>query len=167
MRGSFSIKSVLPALLPNDTEFNYHNLNPLVQNGGQAMTIFPPNEGDEPRQSSRSTPSPTQLLPPRPPHHGARMEKVGRGGERVNLRLFLKTDTHVYVRLYQISPHRFGRVQSRPGESYLARQKHTQGSTSRMRPSKSYSTSSTRVKTKKTLSKPAEKSYRTNSASTR
>ncbi len=41
MGGSFSIKSVLPALFPNDDELNYHNLNPLVQNGGHAMTIFP------------------------------------------------------------------------------------------------------------------------------
>ena len=41
MGGSFSIKSVLPALFPDDEELNYHNLNPLVQNGGDAMTIFP------------------------------------------------------------------------------------------------------------------------------
>ena len=41
MGGSFSIKSVLPALFPDDDELNYHNLNPLVQNGGHAMTIFP------------------------------------------------------------------------------------------------------------------------------
>lgn len=41
MGGSFSIKSVLPALFPNDDELNYHNLNENVQNGGQAMTIFP------------------------------------------------------------------------------------------------------------------------------
>ena len=41
MGGSFSIKSVLPALFPDNEELNYHNLNPLVQNGGHAMTIFP------------------------------------------------------------------------------------------------------------------------------
>ena len=41
MGGSFSIKSVLPALFPDNEELNYHNLNPLVQNGGDAMTIFP------------------------------------------------------------------------------------------------------------------------------
>ena len=41
MGGSFSIKSVLPALFPDSDELNYHNLNPLVQNGGHAMTIFP------------------------------------------------------------------------------------------------------------------------------
>ena len=41
MGGSFSIKSVLPALFPDDAELDYHNLSELVQNGGQAMTIFP------------------------------------------------------------------------------------------------------------------------------
>ena len=57
MGGSFSIKSVLPALFPDDEELNYHNLNPLVQNGGHAMTIFPkikdmpPKEAEEARQA--------------------------------------------------------------------------------------------------------------------
>ena len=41
MGGSFSIKSVLPALFPNDPSLNYHNLTGGVQNGGEAMTIFP------------------------------------------------------------------------------------------------------------------------------
>ena len=41
MGGSFSIKSVLPALFPNDPRLNYHNLSELCQNGGDAMTIFP------------------------------------------------------------------------------------------------------------------------------
>ena len=41
MGGSFSIKSVLPALFPDDPELNYHNLDDRVQNGGDAMTIFP------------------------------------------------------------------------------------------------------------------------------
>ena len=41
VNGSFRIKIVLPDLFPNDTELNYHNINHLVQNGGQAMTIFP------------------------------------------------------------------------------------------------------------------------------
>ena len=41
MGGSFSIKSVLPALFPNDSELDYHNLSELCQNGGDAMTIFP------------------------------------------------------------------------------------------------------------------------------
>lgn len=41
MGGSCSIKSVLPALFPNDASFDYHNLSGGVQNGGDAMTIFP------------------------------------------------------------------------------------------------------------------------------
>ena len=41
MNGSFSIKSVLPALFPDDPELNYHNLDTRVQNGGDAMNIFP------------------------------------------------------------------------------------------------------------------------------
>ena len=41
MGGSFSIKSVLPALFPDDPELDYHNLSDLCQNGGDAMTIFP------------------------------------------------------------------------------------------------------------------------------
>ena len=40
MGGSFSIKSVLPALFPDDPSLNYHNLEG-VHNGGEAMTIFP------------------------------------------------------------------------------------------------------------------------------
>jgi len=38
--GSFSIKSVLPALFPDDPSLDYHNLEG-VHNGGEAMTIFP------------------------------------------------------------------------------------------------------------------------------
>lgn len=41
MSGSFSIKSVLPALFPNDPELDYHNLEGSVHNGGEAMNIFP------------------------------------------------------------------------------------------------------------------------------
>ena len=41
MGGSFSIKSVLPALFPDDPELNYHNLDERCQNGGDAMSIFP------------------------------------------------------------------------------------------------------------------------------
>ena len=41
MGGSFSIKSVLPALFPNDPELDYHYLDARVQNGGDAMAIFP------------------------------------------------------------------------------------------------------------------------------
>ncbi len=40
MGGSFSIKSVLPALFPNDPELDYHNLDG-IHNGSEAMTIFP------------------------------------------------------------------------------------------------------------------------------
>ena len=40
MGGSFSIKSVLPALFPNDPALDYHNLEG-VHNGGDAMNLFP------------------------------------------------------------------------------------------------------------------------------
>ena len=41
MGGSFSIKSVLPAPFPGDSELDYHNLDERCQNGGDAMNIFP------------------------------------------------------------------------------------------------------------------------------
>ena len=41
MGGSFSIKSVLPALFPGEPSLNYKNLSELCRNGGDAMTIFP------------------------------------------------------------------------------------------------------------------------------
>ena len=41
MGGSFSIKSVLPALFPNDPDLDYHALDEMCQNGGMAMTLFP------------------------------------------------------------------------------------------------------------------------------
>lgn len=40
MGGSFSIKSVLPAIFPDDPTLDYHNLEE-IHNGGEAMTIFP------------------------------------------------------------------------------------------------------------------------------
>lgn len=40
MGGSFSIKSVLPALFPEDPSLDYHNLDG-VHNGGEAMSVFP------------------------------------------------------------------------------------------------------------------------------
>ena len=40
MGGSFSIKSVLPALFPDDPALDYHNLE-QIHNGGEAMSIFP------------------------------------------------------------------------------------------------------------------------------
>ena len=40
MGGSFSIKSVLPAIYPNDPALDYHNLEG-IHNGGEAMSVFP------------------------------------------------------------------------------------------------------------------------------
>lgn len=40
MGGSFSIKSVLPAIFPNDSELDYHSLEG-VHNGTEAMALFP------------------------------------------------------------------------------------------------------------------------------
>ena len=40
MGGSFSIKSVLPAIFPDDPSLDYHNLEG-IHNGGEAMTVFP------------------------------------------------------------------------------------------------------------------------------
>ena len=40
MGGSYSIKSVLPALFPDDPSLDYHNLEG-VHNGSEAMAIFP------------------------------------------------------------------------------------------------------------------------------
>ncbi len=39
MKGSFSIKYVLPALFPNEDSLNYHNLD-LVHNGTEAMNTY-------------------------------------------------------------------------------------------------------------------------------
>lgn len=39
MGGSFSIKSVLPAIFPNNPSFDYHNLE-QVHNGTEAMNVF-------------------------------------------------------------------------------------------------------------------------------
>lgn len=56
MGGSFSIKSVLPALFPDDPSLDYHNLEG-VHNGGEAMNIFPkiqympPEEQESARRS--------------------------------------------------------------------------------------------------------------------
>jgi hypothetical protein len=40
MGGSFSIKSVLPAIYSNDPALDYHNLEG-VHHGGEAMELFP------------------------------------------------------------------------------------------------------------------------------
>jgi len=54
MHGSFSIKSVLPALFPDDPNLNYHNLSELCQNGGDAMTIFPRIQFMDPDEAAAS-----------------------------------------------------------------------------------------------------------------
>ena len=40
MRNKFSIKSVAPALYPDDPSMNYHNLEGSVRNGTQAMSVI-------------------------------------------------------------------------------------------------------------------------------
>ena len=50
MGGSFSIKSVLPALFPDDPELDYHNLEGSVHNGGEAMSIFPKIKDMDPEE---------------------------------------------------------------------------------------------------------------------
>jgi len=56
MGGSFSIKSVLPAIFPDDPALDYHNLEG-VHNGSEAMEIFPkikdmpPDERERARES--------------------------------------------------------------------------------------------------------------------
>ena len=54
MGGSFSIKSVLPALFPDDPELDYHNLEGRVHNGGEAMNIFPKIKGMSPEEQQRA-----------------------------------------------------------------------------------------------------------------
>ena len=53
MGGSFSIKSVLPALFPNDPELDYHVLDG-VHNGTEAMTIFPKMEEMTPEEQAET-----------------------------------------------------------------------------------------------------------------
>ena len=52
MGGSFSIKSVLPALFPNDPALDYHNLDD-VHNGSEAMTAWPAMEHMPPEEQAR------------------------------------------------------------------------------------------------------------------
>ena len=54
MHGSFSIKSVLPALFPDEPSLNYHNLDERCQNGGNAMTLFPQIQFMEPIEAAAS-----------------------------------------------------------------------------------------------------------------
>lgn len=53
MGGSFSIKSVLPALFPNDPALDYHNLE-QIHNGGEAMTIFPQIKDMSPEEAEKT-----------------------------------------------------------------------------------------------------------------
>lgn len=50
MGSSFSIKSVLPALFPDDPSLDYHNLEG-VHNGGEAMAIFPKIKNMKPKEA--------------------------------------------------------------------------------------------------------------------
>lgn len=54
MGGSFSIKSVLPALFPNDPELDYHALEDICQNGGDAMNLFPKLQYMVPEDEARA-----------------------------------------------------------------------------------------------------------------
>ena len=53
MGGSFSIKSVLPAIFPDDPDLNYKNLD-QIHNGGEAMSIFPKIK-DMPKEEQETT----------------------------------------------------------------------------------------------------------------
>ena len=53
MGGSFSIKSVLPAIYPDDPSLDYHNLKG-VHNGGEAMSIFPQIQYMEPAEKEQA-----------------------------------------------------------------------------------------------------------------
>ena len=52
MGNSFSIKRVLPSLFPDDPQLDYHNLDTRVQNGGDAMTVFPRIQFMEPEEAA-------------------------------------------------------------------------------------------------------------------
>lgn len=53
MGGSFSIKSVLPALFPNDPALDYHNLEG-VHHGGEAMALFPKIKDMPPEEQEKA-----------------------------------------------------------------------------------------------------------------
>ena len=53
MGGSFSIKSVLPALFPNEPSLDYHNLED-IHNGSEAMNAFPAMEHMPPEELERT-----------------------------------------------------------------------------------------------------------------
>ena len=54
MGGSFSIKRVLPSLFPDDPSLDYHNLEGGVQNGSDAMNIFPKIQFMEPEEQKKA-----------------------------------------------------------------------------------------------------------------
>ena len=53
MGGSFSIKSVLPAIFPDDPQLDYHNLED-IHNGSEAMNIFPKIQFMEPEEREKT-----------------------------------------------------------------------------------------------------------------
>lgn len=53
MGGSFSIKSVLPAIFPDDPALDYHNLEG-VHNGSEAMSIFPKIKDMPPEEQEKA-----------------------------------------------------------------------------------------------------------------
>ncbi|MBO4561993.1 MAG: DUF2779 domain-containing protein [Clostridia bacterium] len=53
MGGSFSIKSVLPALFPDEPSLDYHNLED-IHNGSEAMNAFPAMEHMPPEELERT-----------------------------------------------------------------------------------------------------------------
>lgn len=53
MGGSFSIKSVLPALFPEDPDLDYHNLE-AIHNGSEAMTAFPAMAAMSPEERAKT-----------------------------------------------------------------------------------------------------------------
>ena len=53
MGGSFSIKSVLPAIFPDDPSLDYHNLEG-IHNGGEAMNAFPAMEKMSPEEQEQT-----------------------------------------------------------------------------------------------------------------
>ena len=73
MGGSLSIKSILPALFPDNPDLNYHNLND-VRNGTEAMDAYLSLRG---------------------------MEKPGRDNLRASLLAYCKLDTMAMVMLWQ------------------------------------------------------------------
>ena len=73
MGGSFSIKSVLPALFPDDPSLDYHNLEG-IHNGSEAMTVFP---------KIKDMPSEEQVI------------------ARKNLLAYCKLDTYAMVKVWE------------------------------------------------------------------